>query len=309
MDYKTKIDAETWDFIHKTGEYYPPETISFTVDQQREIYDRMCRAFFQGYPDGVTAADHQIGHIPTRHYTNENTSSHATVMYFHGGGFVVGGLESHDDVCAEICDRTGLNVVSVDYRMAPEHLHPAMYDDCLAATQHILNTTDTPVLLAGDSAGGNLAATVAHTLRSNPRLIGQVLIYGGFGGDLDAGSFIEHANAPLLTREEILFYEGVRYEGGTKPDNDPTALPLHDTDFSGLPPSVIISAECDPITDGSQLYHEAIQAAGGTSVWFNEQGLVHGYLRARTTVKRAKDSFDRIITALSALSRNEWPYG
>jgi acetyl esterase len=75
-----------------------------------------------------------------------------------------------------------------------------------------------------------------------------------------------------------------------------------------LPPSVIISAECDPITDGSRLYHEAIQAAGGRSVWINERGLVHGYLRARTTVKRAADSFERIIEALSVLSRKEWPY-
>jgi acetyl esterase len=306
MDYSTKIDAETWDFINKTGEYYPPETISYTVDQQREIYDTMCRAFFQGYPDGVTASNHHINAIPTRHYTRGDAP--ATVMYFHGGGFVVGGLESHDDVCAEICDRTGLNVVSVDYRMAPEHVHPAMHDDCLAATKHILATTDTPILLAGDSAGGNLAATVAAALRNDPRLIGQVLIYGGFGGDVDAGSFIEHANAPLLTRDEIVFYEGIRYKDGAKPENDPTAVPLHDTDFTNLPPTVIISAECDPITDGSRLYHEAIQAAGGKSIWYNEEGLVHGYLRARTTVKRAAASFDRIIAALNALSRNEWPY-
>ena len=308
MDYSKIIDAETWAFIHKTGEYYPPETVTYTVDQQRDIYDRMCRAFFQGYPDGITASDLLIGQIPTRQYAKSGTAPAATVMYFHGGGFVVGGLESHDDVCAEICDRTGLNVVSVDYRMAPEHKHPAMYDDCLAATRHILQSTDLPILLAGDSAGGNLAATVAHTLRDDARLIGQVLIYGGFGGDVDKGSFITHANAPLLTRDEILFYEGIRYEGGTRPENDPTAVPLDDKDFSNLPPTVIISAECDPITDGSQLYHQAILAAGGKSHWINEAGLVHGYLRARTTVKRAADSFTRIIIALDALAKGTWPY-
>ena len=306
MDYGKKIDAETWDFIHKTGEYYSPETVTYTVDQQRKIYDKMCGAFFRGYPEGVTASDQLIGTIPTRHYTSNDAP--ATVMYFHGGGFVVGGLESHDDVCAEICNCTGLDVVSVDYRLAPEHLHPAMHDDCLAATRHILTTTNTPILLAGDSAGGNLAATVAAVLRNDPQLIGQVLIYGGFGGNIDAGTFIEHANAPLLTRDEILFYEGIRYKNGERPRDDPTATPLDDTSFEGLPPSVIISAECDPITDGSRLYHEAIQAAGGRSVWINEQGLVHGYLRARTTVKRAADSFKRIIEALSVLSRKEWPY-
>ena len=159
MNYETKIDAETWSFIHKTGEYYPPETLTYTVAQQREIYDRMCRVFFQGYPKGVNASDHLIGTIPTRHY--KSSHSPATVMYFHGGGFVVGGLDSHDDVCAEICDRTGLEVVSVDYRMAPENLHPAMHEDCLTATKHIIANTDAPILLAVDSAGANLAATVA----------------------------------------------------------------------------------------------------------------------------------------------------
>ena len=274
--------------------------------QQREIYDRMCRVFFQGYPKGVNASDHLIGTIPTRHY--KSSHSPATVMYFHGGGFVVGGLDSHDDVCAEICDRTGLEVVSVDYRMAPENMHPAMHQDCLTATKHIIANTDAPILLAGDSAGANLAATVAAVLRDDPRLIGQVLIYGGFGGDLNEGTFMEHANAPLLTRDEVLFYEGIRYVDGKRPKGDPTATPLDDNSFAGLPPSVIVSAECDPITDSSRLYHEAIQAASGRSIWINEQGLVHGYLRARTTVKRAADSFDRIIQALSALSRKEWPY-
>jgi acetyl esterase len=183
-----------------------------------------------------------------------------------------------------------------------------MHDDCLAATRHILTTTNTPILLAGDSAGGNLAATVAAVLRNDPQLIGQVLVYGSFGGDIEAGTFIEHANAPLLTRDEILFYEGIRYKNGERPRGDPTATPLDNASFAGLPPSIIISAECDPITDGSRLYHEAIQAAGGRSVWINERGLVHGYLRARTTVKRAADSFERIIEALSVLSRKEWPY-
>jgi acetyl esterase len=182
-----------------------------------------------------------------------------------------------------------------------------MYNDSLAATRHALETRTGPILLAGDSAGGNLAATVAHTLRDDPRLLGQVLIYPGLGGDIDAGSFITHAHAPMLSRDEILFYETVRYNG-PKPTNDPTAVPLQDTDFSRLPPTVIISAECDPISDGGKLYRDAILAAGGKAIWFNENGLVHGYLRARTTVKRAADSFDRIIAALNALGAGNWPY-
>ena len=135
MDYSGKIDAETWDFILKTAEYYPADTAAMNAAPQREIYDRMCRAFFEGYPDGVSAADRRVGEVPVRVYANAAPDAGAAaVVYFHGGGFVVGGLESHDDVCAEICARTGFDVVSVDYRMSPEHAHPAAFDDSLSVT-------------------------------------------------------------------------------------------------------------------------------------------------------------------------------
>lgn len=307
MDYSTKIDAETWDFIHKTAQYYPPDTIDMSVGRQREIYDKMCRAFFQGYGDGITASDHITGGVTTRHYTVAGTPVRATVMYFHGGGFVVGGLDSHDDICAEICGCTDLNVISVDYRLAPEHHHPAMYNDALAATMHTLANNPGHVLLAGDSAGGNLAAAVAHSLRDEPRILGQVLVYPGLGGNPDKGSYIEHAEAPMLRRDEIIFYKDIRL-GGSEPRSDPTYAPLHDTNFAGLPPTVVISAECDPLCDDGRDYRDAIVRAGGKAVSFVEPGLVHGYLRARTTVKRAAVSFERIIAALGALSKSQWPY-
>lgn len=306
MNYDDLIDTETWAFIRATERFYPVDTIGFTVAEQRRVYKKMCRAFFQGYPAGVAATDTLIGGVPVRIYSKAATET--TVVYFHGGGFVVGGLDSHDDVCAEICDRTGFKVVSCDYRLAPEFKHPAMFDDAKTTTEHVLATYKGPILLCGDSAGGNLAACVAHAMRSTTdRILGQVLIYPGLGGNTERGSYLTHAEAPLLSRDDVLFYSQMRLNG-VEPSDDPTFAPLLDTDFSGLPPTVIVSAECDPLSDDGRDYRDAIQAANGQAVWINEPGLVHGYLRARTTVQRAKTSFERITSTLTDLGQARWPF-
>lgn len=306
-DYARLIDAETWAFIRDTESWYPPEAATFSVAKQREVYDAMCRAFFRGYPEGVAAEDRAMGGVPCRVYLAGAPA--ATLVYCHGGGFVVGGLASHDDVCAEICKATGFRVVSVDYRLAPEHRHPAAYDDALAAARAVLAGFDGPLVLAGDSAGGNLAAAVAQSLKGEPRLRGQVLIYPGLGGDRDRGSALSHAEAPMLTRADLDFYATIRFEGGEEPPDDPTAAPLWAPSFAGLPPTVAFSAECDPLADDARAYCSLIQAEGGRAHWLLEKGLVHGYLRARWTVARARDSFTRITEAIAALGAGRWPYG
>ncbi len=291
-DYQSLINATTWAFIRETNSHYPQDAASRTIEDQRVIYDAMCRAFHRRYPAGVTATDQTLGGVSSRVYAGVR----ATVMYFHGGGFVVGGLDSHDDVCAEICSVTGFRVVSVDYRLAPEHRHPAAFDDCLAATL----STSGPLILAGDSAGAALAASVAHALRGRRALLGQVLIYPGLGGDRDRGSYLTHANAPMLTRDDVVFYARTRHQG-PEPKDDPTAAVLHDTSFAGLPPTVIFSAECDPLADDGRDYRDAIRAAGGQADWQLERGLVHGYLRARHSDPRAAESFARITAAIARL--------
>ncbi len=307
-DYARLIDAETWAFIRKTNDSYPEDAVEGSVADQRRAYDTMCRAFYQGRPAGVAVQDLSAGGVPLRIYSAGDPS--CTVMYFHGGGFVVGGLDSHDDVCAEICAMTGYRVVAVDYRLAPEHKHPASFDDCWAATSWAAREFGDGIVLVGDSAGGNLAAAVAHHARGRlKRVLGQVLIYPGLGGDRTTGSYLEHAHAPLLTLEEITFYEAIRLAAGQAvPEGDPTYAPLQDSDFSGLPPTVIITADCDPIRDDGKTYAGRLRAAGVKVHWTNEAGLVHGYLRARVTVGRARDSFERIEVAIEALGQGLWPY-
>jgi len=307
-DYKKLIDAETWAFIERTNSWYPPETANYSIARQRDIYDRMCREFFAGYPDGVTAETTAITaserEIPIRIYRGQSAS--AAVLYFHGGGFILGGLDSHDDVCAELCARTGYEIVSVDYRLAPEHLHPAAFDDALAAFEWAAATYRQPIVLCGDSAGGNLAAAVSHATRGHSdKPAGQVLIYPALGGDATRGSYVRHAEAPMLTLRDLEFYKEIRTGGRERP-GDITLSPLADTDFSGLPPTVLVTAECDPLSSDGETYRDRIAAAGGKAFWLEEPGLVHGYLRARHTVARAHGSFGRIADALVELGKGEW---
>ncbi|RWD98964.1 alpha/beta hydrolase [Mesorhizobium sp.] len=309
-DYRKLIDAETWAFIDKTNSYYPPDTIDYTIAEQRAIYDRMCREFFAGYPQGVTAETTAIAtstnSIPIRIYRNTEPNGAAMVLYVHGGGFILGGLDSHDDVCAELCARTGYDVASVDYRLAPEHLHPAAFDDAMDAFEWAARTYDCPVVLCGDSAGGNLCAAVAHATRGHKKKpIGQVLIYAGLFGDRSKGSYVTHAEAPMLTARDIEFYKHIR-TGGVDQTGDITLYPLADADFAYLPPTVLITAQCDPLSSDGEAYRDHVVAAGGRAYWFEEPGLVHGYLRARHTVGRARSSFTRIVEAVSVLGKGEW---
>jgi acetyl esterase len=307
-DYARLIDAETWAFIRATEGWYPPETASYSIADQRAVYDRMCAAYDAPYPSGVTATDRPVAGVPCRHYTAGGPAA-ATVIYVHGGGFVVGGLHSHDAVCADICGATGLPVIAVDYRLSPEHLHPAAFEDALAVVRAVAAGGASRIVLAGDSAGGNLAAAVAHATRGEDLgLVGQVLIYPGLGGDRTAGSYLRHAHAPMLTLADVEFYAGIRFPGGIDPMTpDATAGALDDTDYAGLPATVCITAECDPLADDGRAYVHRITLAGGRAVLHEEHGLVHGYLRARHSVARARVSFARICGAISALAAGEWP--
>lgn len=305
-DYERLIDAGTWAFIQQTESFYPSENATCPIEKQRESYDAMCRAFAKNPPGGVRVRDMQTGEVGLRIYEGENPV--ATVLYIHGGGFILGGLESHDDICAELAWLTGFRVMAVDYRLCPEHPHPAQFLDCRAALDRVLDEFDGNVVLAGDSAGANLAAALAHDARGRTeRIKGQVLIYGAYGAARNLPSMHIHANAPLLSRADVEYYRTMRFDGA-EPALDPTCDPLTDTVFSNLPPSVVIAAECDPLCDDSRAYFERLLAAGNKAALFTEPGLVHGFLRARKSVENATIGFERIVGALTALANDVWTY-
>lgn len=310
-DYERLIDSEMWTFIRRTDAWFPPETLDLPIERQREVYDAMCRAFHAGRPANVATQDlaMDIGgrSLPARRYLRAHTTAAATIVYYHGGGFILGGLDSHDDICAEFCAGTGYDVVSVDYRLAPEHLHPAAFVDALAAFSWAASANELPIVLCGESAGGNLAAAVAHATRGHPRTAsGQVLIYPSLGGDMNRGSYLTHADAPMLSTRDVLFYRDVRFGAGGYVE-DAKVAPLADRDFSNLPPTIVITAQCDPLSSDGEAYRDRILAAGGRAAWRAEPGLVHSYLRARSISRRAAEGFERIIAAVAALGRGEWP--
>lgn len=310
VDYNELIDEEIWNFIRRTQEYYPDDTTERSIEEQRTIYTGMCEYFAQDHPEGVMSANDIVSgvnhDVPVRRYKTANSNVGITIVYMHGGGFVVGGLDSHDDVCAELCAKTGYKVTAVDYRLAPEHKHPAAFNDCLTCVEHEAQQNPGLVLLCGDSAGGNLAAAVTHRLSTQNHgqkitwLAGQVLIYPELGGDSTMGSYLQHANAPMLSSDEVAYYLQVRVDSTTQ-ETDPSFAPLRASSFANLPDTLVVSAQCDPLSDDGRLYCNAIIQANGRAKWINEPGLVHGFLRARHTSTRARQSFETIVQALKRM--------
>ena len=319
-NYQKLIGPQMRAFIEKSQAQYPSNATDQTIEEQRATYQKLCLDFNYGRPVGVVSNDVMIQHIPVRRYffdtaisdsQNKNSASPTEkrlIIYFHGGGFVLGNLDSHDDICAEICAGTSFELVSVAYRLAPEHPHPAMFEDALLATRFLLKNNDFSLILCGDSAGGNLAAAVAHSLRSETEsIIGQLLIYPSLGPNTGRGSYKRHALAPMLTSDDVKYYLESRC--GRKIENmpqDKTIFPLLEDDFSNLPPTVIITADCDPLLDDGKNYANSVKAAGGRALWINEEGLVHGFLRARKEVESASSSFTRMINILVMLGKKEW---
>ncbi|MEM6661630.1 MAG: alpha/beta hydrolase [Pseudomonadota bacterium] len=293
-------DPEVLEFIKRTGEFYPPDAVNLSIVEQRNVYDAMTEAFRQPRPKGVATEnggfDGPSSIVPVRRYWPTRPGP-ARILYFHGGGFVVGGLDSHDDVCAELAEGAEAEVISIDYRLCPEHPHPAAYDDALAAVDFF---ADRPLIVVGDSAGGNLAAAVA--LARPQKIRGQVLIYPGLGGNaLGLASYTERAEAPLLSVADIEFYSQIR-AGGEAPKDDPSFAPLLAEKFKGLPPCFISAAEHDPLRDDGEAYVLRLTDAHVRAEVVVEPELPHGHLRARTMSKRAAAAFGRCIDAVKRMS-------
>lgn len=303
------LDLEMSAYVERVNGFYPPDAVDLDIAGQRKHYDRLCVAFNRAHPQGVATEDGTLpgpaGALRIRRYRRSLNEGPATILYFHGGGFVLGGLDSHDSVCAELCGATGHRVVAVEYRLSPEHIHPAHHDDALAAFRALIRE-ERPVVLAGDSAGGALAASVALATRGEPRAaIGQLLIYPGLGGEsLGLASYTEHAEAIHLTADDVAYYRRMR-AGGEPRLHDWTFAPLWASSLAHLPPCVAVSADIDPLRDDAAEYVRRLQAAHVRARWLNERGLVHGFLRARLMSRRAQAAFDRICDAASRLGRGE----
>lgn len=303
-DYAALLDREVQAFLERVAEFYPPDATSLSIAEQRATYDRMCAAFDAPRPEGVVVTDRAISGVNCRIY--DVKGARGTVLYCHGGGFILGSLDSHDSICAELCAGAGMRLVAVDYRLSPEHPFPQDLDDALSVFDALTSDAGQRIVLAGDSAGGNLVAAVAHARRGHPALAGQLLIYPGLGGAHTLPSYVNHSDAPGLSTRDMAFYQEMR-SGGRDVSGDAAFAPLRDHDFSGLPPTVVITAECDPLSSDGEAYVARLSAAGVAAIWREEPGLVHAYLRARHVSARAGASFGRMIQSLRALGDGQLP--
>ena len=276
------------------------------------------RALFeQGNPppgeDVASVEDLEVpgpdGPLPVRVYRPDGAAVPApVVVFFHGGGWVLGSIATHDATCRGLANRTGAVYVSVDYRLAPEHPYPAAPEDCYAATcwvaDHAADLGVDPgrLAVAGDSAGGNLAAVVCQMARdrSGPAIAFQLLIYPVTDLDLDRWpSMEENADGPLLTREGMDWF--ARHYVGTLPfTGDPYAAPIRAADLSGLPPAYVATAGHGPLRDEGAGYAEALAAAGVTVGYDNFATMIHGFVGFADVVPAAGEARDRIAAALAA---------
>ncbi|MCV7258190.1 alpha/beta hydrolase [Mycobacterium shimoidei] len=254
-----------------------------------------------------------VSGIPVRIYWPSGVD-HAdlpVVVFYHGGGWSIGDLDTHDAVARAHAVGAEAIVVSVDYRLAPEHPFPAGVDDCWAALQWVtehaaeLGGDARRIAVAGDSAGGNLSAVMAHLARDNggPDLAFQLLWYPSTTADLSLPSFSENADAPVLDRDVIDAF--LQWYLPDIDISDPAALPVtlspaNATDFSGLAPAYIGTAEHDPLRDDGARYAELLTASGVPVELSNEPTLVHGFVSFALVVPAAAEATTRGLAALKA---------
>ncbi len=246
--------------------------------------------------------------VPVRIYVPRgvvNRRDAPALVYFHGGGFVLGSIASHELVCAEIADRVPCVVVSVDYSLAPESKFPIGIDDSLAAFRWVhahaaeLGIDAKRIAVGGDSAGGNVAAVLCHDLRDagGPMPRFQLLIYPATDLSCSTRSHALFARGFLLEETTIQFYidQYVR----TRADiDDPRASPLKSKSFRGLPPAMVVTAGFDPLRDEGKAYADALAAAGVPVTYRNDGGMVHGYFALSGAVDVAKDAMSEAVREL-----------
>ncbi|MCK8498716.1 alpha/beta hydrolase [Myxococcus fulvus] len=226
------------------------------------------------------------GPLRARHYVPPGDSrGRPLLVFFHGGGFVMGDLDTHDSPCRRLCHHAGVHVLSIDYRLAPEHPFPAAVEDAIAAfewaLEHAASLGADPerVAVGGDSAGGNLAAVVAqHTVREGTRKPAlQFLLYPTMDRTRDWGSLSHFAEGFFLTRVDVEWYQEQYMMGSTTPLADPRVSPRQEKSLVGAPPALIVTAGFDPLRDEAEAYATALREAGTPTTLRRFDSLVHAF--------------------------------
>lgn len=283
-----------------------PEVTPESVAAIRERSD--AAAALQPRPEVHALADHVVpgpgGDIPVRVYYPTGGDRLPALVFAHGGGWSICSIETHEGLCREIANRSGCAVVSVEYRLAPEHVFPAALEDFYAAAAWVVEHADLlgvdpdRVALGGDSAGANLAAVAGFMARDRggPRFAFQLLAYPGLDALSERPATVAHADAPMLKRSTSQSMWRA-YAGGADLRN-PYLSPLYADDFTGLPPALIVAPQYDLNIDDAYAYAGKVNEAGGRVRVLEVKGTTHGFLSYYARVPEASDALDHACRAL-----------
>lgn len=301
------LDPQVSAFLDQLAAAGAPAPHEQTPDEARAGFSLL--AVVTGPPEEpVTTEDRTLpgpnGEIPVRVYRPSAGGLLPIVVYFHGGGWVIGDVTSHDTVCHRLAAGVPAVVVNVDYRLAPEYRFPAAVGDCDAATRWVsehaaeLGADPTRLAVAGDSAGGNLAAVVARLSRDRggPPIAFQLLIYPATDLTRSLASHAENGTGYLLETDTMAWFTG-HYLDGADP-RQPDASPLFAEDLSGLPPALVLTAEFDPLRDEGEAYAERLAEAGVAVTLSRYDGMIHGFYGLDRVIDTARAATDETLAAL-----------